>query len=70
MSSKVKGDAAKLKAKKAARGELEEEEEPELVKANKKQLKGCKKLAADRRKAGEEGTLTDDELEAAGYLAQ
>ena len=40
------------------------EEEAELVKANKRQLKECKKLAADKRAEGAEGeNLTDDELE-------
>jgi len=66
--------AAKAKAKRAANGEdepEEDEEEKDLVKANKKQIKECKKLAASKRSAGASGeVLTDDELEAAGFMAQ
>ena len=67
---------AKAKAKKAAKGEdgdgEEEEEETELVVAPKAELKKARKRAADKRKAGGDTAecTTDDELEAAGFLAQ
>lgn len=72
--------AAEKAAKKAAREAKKEaemaqrregsEEEVELVKASKAQLKKCKSEAAKKRKAGEVECLTDDELEAAGFMAQ
>ncbi|KAJ1447527.1 hypothetical protein M885DRAFT_542443 [Pelagophyceae sp. CCMP2097] len=66
---KAAAKKAKLKAKKLANGETVDDEEDELVEAPKAELKKCKKRAADKRKAGEDCT-TDDELDAAGFLAQ
>jgi len=74
---KAKVKTAKARAKRAAKGEAEAEEpeepeEEELIEPTKKDLKAAKKRAADRRKEGDEadGSLTDEELEAAGFLAQ
>jgi hypothetical protein len=72
---KAKVKTAKAKAKRAAKGEEEEEEEeaeePELSEPSKKDLKAAKKRAVDRRKEeGAEGSLTDEELESAGFLPQ
>jgi len=40
------------------------------VKPAKTDLKRCKKLAADKRKAGDADALTDDELDFAGFLLE
>lgn len=61
--------AEKIRQAKIASGELEPDEEAELVKASKSQLKKIKALVKAKRDDGEE-CLTDDELEAAGFLAQ
>lgn len=71
---------AKDKAKRAAKGEEEPEEEeaelPELVEPSKKDIKAAKKRALDKRKAAEApdadgaAATTDDELEAAGFAPQ
>lgn len=72
-----KAEAALKKAayaakKKAAKGETEDADDGvarTLPKAPIKELKRIKKLAADKRKKGEE-VWTDDELEAAGFAIQ
>lgn len=71
---KAARDVKKKAEKKAAKGEEdgEDAEEPvarNLPKAPIKELKRIRKLAADKRKKGEE-VWTDDELEAAGYAIQ
>lgn len=60
---------AKIRAAKIAAGELDEDDLPELKKATKGELKKVKAAAKAKRDAGE-ACLTDDELEAAGFLAQ
>ena len=73
-AAQKKAKAAKKAAKAAAKGEtvaeVKEEEEVELKKATKGQLKAIKKECSVRRKGGEEDVNTDEELEAAGYFSQ